>query len=372
MSQRLSRAQVLMIGSAFVLDATLVSKPSLVIRDLKNDYWVAFLPTLVYGLASVFLIALLASRFPRKDLLDGMVTASPVFGRIVSIGYALFFFGVLVRDIRSSVDFIKVALLEVTPWIVIAAVTGFSLIAVARRGKLSIARMSQLWQPMLIFILLLLPFLVYGALSFEELLPVFRHSPEQVARASLHLTPYVGEAAGIVMIATYRPWIKKYSMLSVMLGWALLLLLTSCVVLGLGTEIPVRTLYPNYELIRKLRLTDFLDRLDLPMIGIWLPAMLVKASFGLYIATNGVTRAMPKLSFAITAAVIGAGATAMALLIFDNAMQIFEFDRYWTPVSFGFQLALPALLLFLFRKRKRRRKETAQPKESKLAKDEAN
>lgn len=46
-----------------------------------------------------------------------------------------------------------------------------------------------------------------------------------------------------------------------------------------------------------------------------------------------------------------AAALSAALFGFRNALQIFEFDRYWTSVRF--QIGLPALLPAFFRKRKK-------------------
>ncbi|TLS48324.1 hypothetical protein FE782_31330 [Paenibacillus antri] len=353
MNNNLSRSQVLMIGCAFVLDSTLISKPSLVIRDLESDFWAGFLPAFGYGLAAVALFAMLASRFPRKDLFDGLIAASPFWGRLVVAICVLFFFGVLVRDTRATTDFVKVSLLTVTPITVIAVCLAFCLVAAARHGKLSVARMSQLWQPMLILLVLLLPVFLSSTLALGNLLPVFQHTPLQVFEGGSHLYSYMGEAVGTFMIAKYRTWTTKFSLFSLALGWFLLLVLTFSVVMTLGVEIPMRTFYPNYEMIRKVRLTDFLDRLDLPMIGIWLPAMVVKASFGLYIVANGIARIVPKWKLGLVATAAMAAALAIALYGFRNALQIFDFDRYWTPVSASFHLGLPALLLMLFRKRKK-------------------
>ena len=353
MTNRISRSQVLFIGCAFVLDSTLVSKPSLVLRDLKSDFWMAFVVSTVYGLAAVILCSLLASRFPRKDLFEGLVTASPVFGRFVVGGYSLFFLGILLRDVRSSSDFVKVGLLTITPLPIIAVLLGLCSIAIARHGKLVVSRMSQLWQPFLILLVVSLPIMLASVMVFKNLLPVFQHGPRDIIKGSSHLIGYAGEAVGVVMIASYRSWTLRYNIYAFLLGWFLLALLTYTVVLSLGTELPVRTMYPNYMMIRKVRLTDFLDRLDLPMIGVWLPAMIVKTSFGLYIAANGFARIFPKLRLSAIAVVLGVSAVIGAMVLFQNSMQTILFDKFWTPLGIVFQIVLPAALLFVFRKRKK-------------------
>ena len=347
MSPRLSRSQVLMIGCAFVLDGTLVSKPSLVIRDLRSDFWLAYLIALAYGLAAIVAVGLLASRFPRKDLMDGLVSSYPILGRAIVAGYVLFFFGILVRDVRSTTDFVKVSLLTITPLTAVAVCLGLCIIAIARHGKTSVGRMSQLWQPMLVLLVLGIPIFLASTLVLGNLLPAFQHPFPDVFYGASHIVAYAGEATGIAFIATSRTWTFRYGIYSVLLGWTLLTILTVCLVLSLGVEIPARTLYPNYEMIRKIRLTDFLDRLDLPMVGIWLPAMIVKTSFSLYIASNGVARIFPKLRLSAISVVLGVAAVAVAILAFEHALQIFTFDQFWMPLSIVFQLALPVALLCL-------------------------
>lgn len=348
-----------MIGSAFVLDATLISVPGLVIRRLSSDFWMAFLLGFAYGLASVALMAIVSSRYPRMDFFEGIARRHPLLGKLVVAGYAFFFFGILVRDIRSTIDFIKVALLTLTPLPIIWFCMALCTVAIARHGRLVVGRMSQLWQPLLIILVLFLPLLLSGALTYENLLPAFRHDAVAVLDASLPLYPYMGEAIGVFMIASYRSWTLRYSLLSFLLGWVLITLLTFTVVLSIGTEIPARTIYPNYEMIRKVRLTDFLDRLDLPMVGIWLPAMIVKTSFGLYIASHGLVRIVPKLSLLWSAIGVSLAAGAVSLLLFQSQVELFAFQQGWIPVSLVFQIAIPAALLLLMRKRRRPKAEAA-------------
>jgi spore germination protein len=357
LNQQLSRSQVLMIGSAFVLDATLISIPSLVIRDLESDFWMGLLFALLYGLTATGLVAAVSSRFPRKDLFQGLAETYPIIGKIAVLGYACFFLGILIRDIRSASDFVEVSLLSVTPLTVVVIALTLCIIATTRHGKIIVARMSQVWQPLLAILILFIPFALGGALQFTNLAPFFQHPPTEVFMGGSHLFSYTGEGIGIMMIATYRSWSIRYSLYSVLFGWFLLSVLTLSVVLSLGVDIPARTLYPNYEMVRKIRLTDFLDRVDLPMIGIWLPAMMVKTSFSLYIVSNGVSRLFPKLRLSWIVFAVGIGAGAIALFAFDNSIQILELNLIWTPIAVGFQIALPALLLLFLRRRRKAGKD---------------
>jgi len=80
---------------------------------------------------------------------------------------------------------------------------------------------------------------------------------------------------------------------------------------------------------------------------------MVKTSFGLYIAANGVARILPKLRLPMLTAIVCVAAAVCALTLFQNAMQLFAYDRWFTPAAMAFQLALPALLIFVFRRRKK-------------------
>lgn len=364
MSRTLSRSQVLLIGNAFLLNASIISMPSLVIRDLSGDFWQGFLLALLYGMVSIVLFGALASRFPRKDLFEGIICSYPVLGRIVVLVCVLFFMGVLLRDIRATADFVKVSLLITTPLVVIAACMGFSIFAIVRHGRISVARMIQLLQPLLIVLIILIPFMSGGSFHAANLLPMFRHDAAEVFRGGSHFFSYVGEAIGITMIATHRSWSFRYSIYSVLLGWTILTLLVTFIVLALGTEIPPRAMYPTYEMVRKLRITDFLDRIDLPMVGIWLPAMIVKTSFSLYIVSNGISQILPKFNLPQVSAVVGIGATAGALLLFQNTMQMIFWNPYWTVVAFGVQIVLPLLLLaltFLVRRQRSAKRVSPSP-----------
>lgn len=76
-----------------------------------------------------------------------------------------------------------------------------------------------------------------------------------------------------------------------------MLILLSLVGTGvLGYPILARTLYPSDELVRQVRVTDFLDRMDLFYVGIWLPTMMTKIAYSLYLVCHGLNRVAPNLS----------------------------------------------------------------------------
>ncbi|MDV2687735.1 GerAB/ArcD/ProY family transporter, partial [Alkalihalophilus lindianensis] len=60
------------------------------------------------------------------------------------------------------------------------------------------------------------------------------------------------------------------------LGLFLFFLILFLAIVVLGTKIVREATYPSYILVQQINLTDFLDRLDLVIVAVWLPAFFSK------------------------------------------------------------------------------------------------
>jgi spore germination protein len=302
---------------------------------------------------SLWLLAKVMSRFPDQDLFQAMIKRFPVFGRTVAFMFVGNFFTILVRDIRTVVDFINLALLPTTPLWVLSALSVFTIVLIAHGGVETLGRMTELYAPILITVIVLVPFVLLKEFDETLLMPYFKVDFLGVAQGSWFVVAYIGEIIALPFLFTGRTFQFKYGLKGLLLGTSLLLILVVSAQFILGTHLIIRTLYPTYELVRQLKITDFLDRFDLPLVGIWLPSMLTKIAYSLFLVCHGLKRIVPDLPARLSVSSIGVLGFVCSFWFFQNAIQLFNFNRTWTVIALFFEVFIPIMLFFVLKPKKR-------------------
>lgn len=354
---RYSGYHIALIGSAFVVDSTLVSIPSLVIGTAKMDFWLSYLipvPVIALGL---WMLAIVCSRFPGQDLTEAAIMRFPFLGRAAILLYVLFSMLILTRDIRVAVEFVNISLLPRTPLWMIALLITITILYMALKGRDSISIMGGLWQPILNLTIIAISLILARDFRFMYLEPMFEYGLMPSIQGSWFAFPYLGELLILPFLFGGRGYTARNGLYGLLLGVVVLEFINFETVLTLGTHIPAKTIYPSYELVRQIKLTDFLDRFDLPLVGIWMPAMIIKTGFSLYFAAYGLNKIIPTFRFSRLAVGAGAAALLLSLYAFRNSIQLLEINVSIVPFSaLPFYSALP-LFLFLFLRPKQKAAE---------------
>ena len=341
-----------LLSGGYVLSVTLFSVPAQMIGAAGADAWLSFIPPVLLILLSLWLLSRTGARFPTQDLFEAMVTRRAVAGRIIVLLYVLFYVLVLARDIRKFVDFTNIVLLPRTPLTIIAIVTIIAVIQVAIGGVEVTARMSDLFLAMLFLLTFIIPIVVVKEFEFRFLQPFLEHGLKDPLVGSWYAVAYVGEVVGIPMLFPartyrYRTWI--YGLLA---GVGVLELLVVMNLLVLGPNLSSICMYPNLEMVRQIRITDFLDRFDLPIATVWMCSMLVRNALTLYIICHGIKRAFPKVSAQQIISPMGFLVTVLSFWMFQNLLQHHQFNRTYPVMALVFEVALPVLIFFFIRPNK--------------------
>lgn len=271
----------------------------------KQDAWLGFFPAALLALVIVWLLARVMARFPEQDLYQAMVGRFPVLGRLIACSYALFFFLIFTRDIRLLSDFINIVFLRTTPPFVIAGLIALTAAMVVRGGLEPMARMNEVFGPTLLVAALLLPLLLITQVETRNLEPILEAGLSRPLLSAWYAAPYLAELIILPFIFSGATFSFRHGLYALSLGLLCLLIVIIGTTTVLGHNLAGRALYPNFILVRQIRVTDFLDRMDLIDVGIWLPTMLTKISHALYALCHGVRRSMPSASPRLLATAFG-------------------------------------------------------------------
>lgn len=350
--ERISGRQLILIGIAFTLDSTLVNVPSQVIEAARMDAWLSLLAAALVLTLTMWLISKVMDRYPGKDLFEVMIGAVPFVGKGLALLYTAFFMFILARDVRMIVDFTNITLLPKTPIMLISILIVFTVFIIARGGVEILARMTEIWLPVFIVTIFIMPVTLFRDFDVSYLQPMFAGGIAKPAfEGGWYLVAYIGEVTALPLIFANNAYKFKYGFKALWFGTGLLLLIHYYIILVLGIKFPLRVLYPTYELVRQIRVTDFLDRLDLPLVGIYLPAMITKIAYSLYIVCHGLKRVFPQLSAKQLTMPFAMLAYVCSYWFFSNAVQLTAFNRVWPFIALLYVFVIPLLLFAAARKR---------------------
>lgn len=344
--ERVSHYQVTLMGAVSVITVTVLNVPAQVMSFAKHHVYLACLAGVLIGTFSLWLFSRVCRRFSQPDLFAALISRSPVLGRIIALLYQFFFFIVLVRDIRVFADFTSTFMLRQTPVIILAILYVICAVAIARSGIEVIARMTELFGPIIIFLSLLLPLLLAKFIDPSAMLPLWDVDWTGIGIGTWYIAPYIGEIILLPFLFPQRMARLRHAWSGLWLGAFILLVILVTELLVMGVEIIPRLLFPTYTLARHIEITDFLDRLDLFMVALYLPTAMIKMAYSLYFICHGIHRMAPKIDGKVMAAPIGLLAMTCGMWFFRSFIGVINLQHVWTAIALIFILLFPLLFFF--------------------------
>ncbi|GGI99721.1 putative spore germination protein YfkT [Alicyclobacillus cellulosilyticus] len=351
--EKVSRRQAILIGSSYMFIVTIINLPAQVAQVDKQGAWYDIPTAAAAAALSLCLIWAVMRRFPDQDYLAVLVNHLKLAGRMLVLLYMFFFFLISSRDLRLLVDIVSVSLLPQTPTLLIGSLVVFSGAMAVRAGIEVASRMAELFYPVLAYAVVFMLVCLTKDFHWDFLQPVFENGWQGWLRGSWVLFGYLGEVIVLPLIFTDRTFDLKRGLVALGIGTLMLELSFVGTTLVLGSEITARLMYPVYEQVRQIIITDFLDRFDLFIISLWMPMMFLKIAFDLYVVCHaGETlfhRVAPgrHLTFPV-----GLLTVASSMWLFRRSVDVIRLNWNWTVFTLVFALVIPAcsLVLLLFRR----------------------
>lgn len=343
--QSISKLQTNMIVVLFMVAMGIKHPPVPMILAARQDAWMGYIAAGIAVLLPLWLMDAVQRRFPGVPLLDAMISRRPWIGRGVLLLYGIAFFFTIAYDIRFLVSLLNIYLLPLTPLIALASITVFTAVLFARSGIVVTARASVVLGPPFVIMVFFLPALLTGQARLAFLNPVLEH-PLGVAEATFYAFGHFAELMLIPLLFAQR----TFRLAEIWPGIAVGVAVTTIMILGelvlFGPDLTTMFWDPPYELIRQLRITDFLDRLDMAIAAAWMPTALLKIGITLYFLCQAASIVVPNVNAKLAAAPIGIFALVCSMWFFDSAIQLGETTEA-RPLLFGAFAFLVPLLLFV-------------------------
>lgn len=353
MKQKISNLQLIFLVANFIFSTSVISLPQIIVQIGGQNAWLV--PIILFPILLLIIIFIFGKKRKDNPFQNLFLIGKRSNGAEKGFFFFFLLFVVLVflRDLRGAVDFVAAVLLPNTPIDILMVLSVLVICYVAMAGVEVISRINAIHFVFLLIIVLLLPFLLLNEWQIGNLQPLPRLKTITVLMKSVYFTfSWAGEILlFIIIIANINP--VHAAKRAVITGTALGLFLFSIIlfleIVVLGPKIVKSALYPTHILIQQIHLTDFLDRLDLMIVSVWLPTIISKIAFNLYALNHAISflyksntnKFLFPMSF-----ILG----FLSILLFKNNMDYLHYSFY-TWSSLGLLLELCIVLLFLIVRR---------------------
>jgi spore germination protein len=345
----ISNRQAKLLGIMLAMDGMLVSLPNKVFQLAERDAWMSYLIAFPVVLLLLWMLTSITARFPGKNLFQILVHRRPVIGRILALPVLLFVFLVILRDVRTLSEFVNIELLAYTPVPVISGLIVLSIVVTVNSRFEVVARMIEIWLPLTLIFIVLIPVLLYPEFEIRHTLPMLEKGFGPALQGSWYTIAAMGQIVLLPFLLPsehfgIREGLHSLVITSLMMQW-----LNLCTILSMGSAIASKLQYPFHEMVRLIRVTDFLDRFELPLDMIYIPLMITKMAFFLYAFMFGMERVVPALHMDKLLLSFGACCFTFSFWFFRNASQLFNFTRTLSVLAMVLEIALTGLLFVLLR-----------------------
>lgn len=278
--------------------------------------------------------------------------------KLLLLPYLLFLLISTALTIRAYTEVVHNYFLQQTPPLVISLLMVISASYGAWYGLISIGRSSLLGFLLAVLALFTMPLLVSQDVDLGFFLPVLSHPLDMIGASVWQTIGPLLECFYVFSLATHLPTtvqkaVGKLFVFAFFLSVLLFSIMFFLDFLVFGPYLSAKFLFPSVELVKYLRLGEFMERLDIILVSVWTVIMTIKVMLLLYVIGLESTAA-----FSIASPSLLLIPTSIFLLFFSQIMapdilSLLAFYQHgWTPVVLvAFCFYLTYQLIILLRKR---------------------
>jgi len=331
-TERISGYQLFMLCSILYINGGMISLYKTLSEVAGPDAWFNFIFSMLYAIFIAFLLYKLSEAHPGKNMFEISESVCGKWGgKLLNILVMLYILHLIIRDLRMFGDFVGTAVLQRTPTEFIYLSAMLVLMYYATGNMEEFARSVNLFFPIFIISIVLLPLLLVNETDLSNLLPILSQGSGVILKGGVLSTGWAGDififGAFLNYIRNSRQYYESLKLGIVTSAFVLTVMMLLCTAI-LGHTITGRAMYPAYTMMQEINITDFLDRLDVVLIGFWMPAFLMKIIVIYFSFMAGLSSMLNTGKLRGINMMSGWMILLLTLVSFRSVMEVYRFGNY--------------------------------------------
>ena len=314
-----------------------------------QDAWLATLFSCVLAVPLFLVYARIGDIFLGKGLFE---IANICFGRfwggIITLLTSFYAFHLGAMAMKSFSEFNMVVSMPETPQLITLMMFGGVSIYILKKGIETLGRFTDFFLPIMMFLILLTNILSLGNADISNILPVLKTANKAFFGDIFTTLSFpIGEAALVLALLGFKKNRKKNCgifLYGLLFGGFLLVAETLRSILVLGSHTIALTYYPSYIATGVINIMDFFSRVEVVISTAFLIAQVVKTCVCIYVFSSGIGSLIGCSDYKTLVVPSSLAMISLALVIFKNTLDSYEFlaiYRFYAPI---FQVILPLIV----------------------------
>lgn len=355
--QIISNYQIATLVCSLLAVSAMLSFPMAMTETSAQDAIFSYFYPLLYYIPFAFFLYKLARRVPGKNMFEiANHLCGRAIGGVLNAILILFLFYDLALNLRIYADYFHSSILLHTPVEIIIISTVGLLVFFGNGSVESLARTNDIFFPFAFFIFFMLPLLLLNEIDLTQLQPVLSGGWIRPFHGGLL---GIGAFGDILAMGAFMNYVKDPRGLYIALKSGIILSALTLtmwmllVITVLSPKTASKIIYIGWILVQQIRITDFLDRLDLFVISLWLPLLFIKYCIIYLAVLTGLASFTKAKNHKLFNNVAGLLLTVVAVVLFSNVMQVIKLNTYWlVPVILVVHILFFAVLFIYMWRRK--------------------
>lgn len=338
----ISTLQLTMLVTSMLAASNMISLPMGLTQVAGQDAWFAFFIPIPYGIGLAYLLWRLARAMPQKNIYEISQTALGHFvGGVLNLLLIAYLCLDLISNLRMFSDFFSSSILLKTPPEFIVLLTMLLLIYIAT-GTMEHLGRANVIIIMIFSSYILLPILLLNEIDLNKLQPVLSGGIMNPIKSGIMASASFGD---VIAIGAFLHHVKKPRdiyfavKVGVILSALMLTVWLFTVVSALSPILASRLIYIGWILVQQIHITDFLDRVDLIIMSMYIPVILIKFSVIYSAILTGIASYTKRKNYRYANVLTGLFLAILTDILFNNSDEVSLFSNYGLiPITFTVQI----------------------------------
>lgn len=335
------------------------------ITEGEQDSWICLMLSQLFSIPVLWVYARIMWLFPEKNIYQ---ITEYIFGKFFSkilvvlmVWYSIHLAALVLRNFS---EFMQIVALSETPQLVLMLIIIIVAVYMAKSGVEALGKWAIIVVTVLFVTIILTVLLLYNQMDFTNFLPVMNHPTKDFFYCGYKFAsfPFMETVVFLGMADSIRKQDKpfKISILGDLFGVALLLVVMLRNIATLGPELLKAEYFPSYVAARIISISDFLVRVEGTISLNFILTGLTKITVCLIAACKGIAFLFHLEDYRKMVFPVGLFVTALCAILYQNTMQMFNFNNVYGIYAAPFQIIIP-VLVWIGGEIKNRRKRVTIP-----------
>lgn len=280
---RISALQMSLLIYANILSTAILVVPGITFKNADRDMWLSPIWGSLSGFLVVFIVYQLNKLYPNQTLIQySQHILGRILGKLIGFFYLFYYVYECGVNLRQYGDFLVGAFLNHTPILIVMGSLALASVFVVRAGLEVLARLSDMFVPILIVLWLIIVLLLFPELEVKNMFPIIEDGILPSLKGSvspLSWNMIFFHISSLLPFLIDREQGLKWGMFSV-LAVMVTLVITNLGALLLFGGITGSFVYPFMSASQYISYADFFENLESLVMAIWIGGTFIK--LGLY------------------------------------------------------------------------------------------